>query len=92
MQPVLVSLALETLPAMVRFLAGIWLFTAPLPLRDDPPWKRVLILVSLYLYYLALSALPMRAVATDSILIFSLAQFATYSLLLLGCVAAVWAI
>ena len=34
----------------------------------------------------------MRAVATDSILIFSLAQFATYSLLLLGCVAAVWAI
>ena len=92
MPSVLTALLLETLPAMARFLVGIWLFTAPLPLREDPPWKRAGFLLVLDLYYLLLSLLPMHMVGTGSILLFSLAQFATYSLLLLGCVGVMYAL
>lgn len=75
-----------------RIALGIWLFTAPLPLRDGSRWRASAAIACLYVFYAALLVMTTTGAGARSGSAFLLAQFITFSLLLLAFVVAVLAV
>ena len=78
--------------SLARIVLGIWLMAAPLPLRDGARLRVPCALLGLFITYLVLFVATLVPLAGRSGLGFSLAQLATFSLLLAACVGATLAV
>lgn len=78
--------------ALIRFILGILLFTAPLPRRERFALRATITLVLLFCTDTALTVFLLGSSVTRSGTLFSVAQFATFSLLLIAFVAATIAV
>ena len=84
----LVFANLVMLLSMGRIILGIWLLTAPLPLRDGVRWRVPVAIVGLELAYAAVMLAILVPLGTFQGVGFSVAQLFIFSLLLIACVVA----
>ena len=71
-----------------RIVLGIWLLTAPLPLRDGARWRVPAALAGICVAYLGLAIAILMPLSARGSLGFAIGQFAVFSLLLIACVGA----
>ena len=74
--------------SMGRIVLGVWLMTAPLPLRDGARWRVPATFLGLVLAYAAIFAITTGPFGGYQGLGFSVAQLVTFSLVVVACVGA----